>query len=150
MKVEHKQVVRETWKQVTPVADAAAAMFYSRLFEIDPTTQPLFEGKDIAEQRRKLVASLTMAVNGLDDLDALVPVIQDLGRRHVDYGVEDMQYDSVGAALLWTLEQGLGEAWTPQAAEAWTEVYQLLAKVMLDAASEHAASAGSNRLDRTA
>ena len=142
MKVEHKQVVRETWKQVTPVADAAAAMFYSRLFEIDPTTQPLFEGKDIAEQRRKLVASLTMAVNGLDDLDTLVPVIQDLGRRHVEYGVEDMQYDSVGAALLWTLEQGLGEA--------WTEVYQLLAKVMLDAAAEQSASAGSNLLDRTA
>lgn len=150
MKVEHKEVVRETWKQVTPDADAAAALFYARLFEIDPTTQPLFKGLDLAEQRRKLVASLAMAVNGLDDLETLVPVIQDLGRRHADYGVTDMQYDSVGSALLWTLEQGLGEAWTPQAAEAWTEVYQLLAKVMLDAASEQSASGGSDLLGRTA
>src|SRR5262249_30342077 len=126
MTPEQKRLVRDTWKQVVPVADAAAGMFYHRLFEIDPTTRKLFRATDMVAQRKKLLQTLAFAIGGLDNLDALVSKVEDLGRRHAGYGVTDTQYDSVGAALLWTLEQGLGHAWTPPVAAAWTEVYRLL------------------------
>jgi hemoglobin-like flavoprotein len=125
-----KQLVQATWKQVLPIADEAASLFYQRLFEIDPSAQALFGATDIAQQRKKLLQVLSMAVAGLDRLDMLTGIVEDLGRRHAGYGVVDAHYDSVGAALLWTLEQGLGENWTPEAANAWTEVYELLAGVM--------------------
>jgi hemoglobin-like flavoprotein len=130
-----KTLVQETFALVAPIADDAAALFYGRLFEIDPSLQRMFRG-DMAEQRKKLMQMLTAAVKGLDRLDRLVPVVQDLGRRHTTYGVVDAHYDTVGAALLWTLEQGLGEAFTPEAAEAWATVYILLATTMKDAARE--------------
>ncbi len=107
-------------------------LFYGRLFEIDPSTKVLFKG-DMKEQGRKLMAMITAAVNGLNDLDRLVPVMQDLGRRHGGYGVQDKHYGSVASALLWTLEQGLGEAFTPEVKNAWTETYTLLASVMKEA-----------------
>lgn len=125
-----KNLVQSTWKLVVPLADAAAIMFYDRLFEIDPTTKPLFRQTDMPHQRKKLLQIIGTAVASLERLDALVPVVEDLGRRHAGYGVEDKHYDSVGAALLWTLERGLGEAWTPQVAEAWTQTYGLLSGVM--------------------
>jgi hemoglobin-like flavoprotein len=134
MTPEQKQLVRETWNQVAPIADAAADMFYGRLFEADPTTRKLFQATDMAAQRQKLLQTLSFAISGLDDLDALVSKVEDLGRRHADYGVTDAHYDSVGAALLWTLEQGLGRAWTPAVASAWTEIYGLLSGIMRNAA----------------
>jgi hemoglobin-like flavoprotein len=135
MTPEQKRLVRDTWKQVVPVADGAAGMFYYRLFEIDPTTRKLFRATDMVAQRKKLLQTLAFAIGGLDNLDALVSKVEDLGRRHAGYGVTDAHYDSVGAALLWTLEQGLGQAWTPPAAAAWTEVYRLLCGTMRNAAA---------------
>jgi hemoglobin-like flavoprotein len=130
MTPEQKRIVKETWQLVVPIADTAARLFYERLFEIDPTTRTLFKAERLAEQRRKLLQVLAAAVHGLDRLDDLVPVVEDLGRRHAGYGVTERHYQSVGNALLWTLEQGLGPAWTVEARAAWSEVYGLLSGVM--------------------
>jgi hemoglobin-like flavoprotein len=130
MSPEQKALVKETWQKVVPTADTAARLFYERLFEIDPTTRPLFEATNLAEQRRKLIQALTMVVHGLDRLEALLPTLADLGRRHARYGVRDSHYDSVGAALLWTLERGLGSAWTVEVKAAWSGAYSLMAGVM--------------------
>jgi hemoglobin-like flavoprotein len=128
-----KVLVQESFAAVAPIADEAAVLFYRRLFELDPSLERMFRG-DMAEQRRKLMQMLTAAVKGLDRLEQLVPVVEDLGRRHAGYGVADAHYDTVGAALLWTLEQGLGEAFTPDVRDAWITVYGLLARTMKNAA----------------
>ena len=141
MTPDQKRLVQATWQQVVPIADTAAVLFYRRLFEIDPAARKLFRATDMAEQRRKLLQVLGVAVRGLDDVDGLISTVEELGRRHVGYGVTDAHYDSVGAALLWTLEQGLGGAWTPAAASAWTEVYGLLSGVMRRAAREQGVQA---------
>jgi hemoglobin-like flavoprotein len=135
MTPEQRQLVADTWKQVAPSADAAADMFYHRLFEIDPATRKLFRATEMVAQRKKLVQMLSFAINGLDHLDVLTSKVEDLGRRHAGYGVTDAHYDSVGAALVWTLEQGLGRAWTPEVAAAWTEVYGMLSGIMRNAAA---------------
>ncbi|MCK5873697.1 MAG: hemin receptor [Alcanivoracaceae bacterium] len=135
MTPEQKMLVQQSFTKVVPIADQAAALFYQRLFSLDPTLQPLFRG-NMEEQGRKLMKMIGTAVNGLDDLDALVPAVQDLGRRHVGYGVEDGHYDTVGAALIWTLEQGLGDAFTNPTREAWVTVYGILASTMKAAAAE--------------
>jgi len=127
-------LVQKTFAVIAPIADDAAALFYRRLFEIDPSLRAMFKG-DMSEQRRKLMQMLTAAVKGLNHLDRLVPVVEDLGRRHAKYGVADAHYDTVGAALLWTLEKGLGSAFTPDAREAWATVYGLLATTMKNAAA---------------
>lgn len=127
-------VVRSTWAQVTPIADTAAALFYGRLFAEAPEVRALFRG-DMEEQGRKLMTMIGVAVGSLDRLDRVVPAIQGLGRRHSGYGVQPEHYAIVGAALLWTLEQGLGEAFTDEAREAWTEAYGILATTMQDAAA---------------
>ena len=129
------RLVQSSWSKVLPNSEKAAVLFYGRLFEIDPSTKVLFKG-DMKEQGRKLMAMITAAVNGLNDLDRLVPVMQDLGRRHGGYGVQDKHYGSVASALLWTLEQGLGEAFTPEVKNAWTETYMLLASVMKEAGAK--------------
>jgi len=134
MSPDRKALVQQSWRQILPIADAAAGLFYQRLFEIDPSTRPLFAHVEPAEQRRKLMSVLSIAVQGLDDLDTLLPVVRDLGARHAGYGVREAHYASVGAALLWTLRKGLGEAWTAEVEGAWAEVYGLLAGVMQDAA----------------
>jgi hemoglobin-like flavoprotein len=136
MSPEQKALVKETWRQVAPMADTAARVFYDRLFEIDATTRLLFKSTNLAEQRRKLIQALTVVVQGLDHLEALVPALADLGRRHAQYGVKAGHYQMVGAALLWTLEQGLGSAWTPDVKAAWSNAYALLADVMEAAAGE--------------
>ena len=136
MSPEQKALVKETWRQVAPMADTAARVFYDRLFEIDATTQLLFKSTNLAEQRRKLIQALTVVVQGLDHLEALVPALADLGRRHAQYGVKAGHYEMVGAALLWTLEQGLGSGWTPDVKAAWSDAYALLADVMQAAAGE--------------
>ena len=130
-----KALVQQSFAAIAPIADDAAALFYRRLFELDPSLQAMFRG-DMVEQRRKLMQMLSAAVKGLDRLDQLVPVVQDLGRRHAGYGVEDRHYETVGAALIWTLEKGLGEAFTTETKEAWVTVYTLLATTMKDAVRE--------------
>jgi hemoglobin-like flavoprotein len=133
MNSEFVQLVQTSWEKVVPMAEQAAALFYGRLFEIDPELKPLFQS-DIREQGAKLMRMITLAVRGLSDPDKLIPALEDLGRRHVDYNVRMKDYDSVGAALLWTLEQGLGEGWTHDVEEAWVAVYTLLADTMKHAA----------------
>jgi len=135
-----KTLVQDSFAVIAPIADDAAVLFYRRLFEIDPSLQAMFRG-DMAEQRRKLMQMLTAAVKGLDRLEQLVPVVQELGRRHATYGVADAHYDTVGAALLWTLEKGLGDAFTPETKEAWATVYGLIAATMQQAAREALAAA---------
>ena len=130
------QRVQESWEQVLPIADVAARLFYARLFELDPSLRSLFTATDMPEQRKKLMQMITAAVKGLDHLEQLVPVLQDLGRRHAGYGVADAHYDTVGQALLWTLEKALGRAFTPELRLAWTTVYTLLATTMQEAARE--------------
>src|SRR5215204_3796856 len=130
-----KQLVQESFAVIAPIAGDAATLFYRRLFELEPSLQRMFRG-DMAEQRRKLMQMLTAAVKGLDRLDQLVPVVEDLGRRHAGYGVADAHYDTVGAALLWTLEKGLGDGFTPDVNDAWVAVYGLLAGTMKDAAKQ--------------
>jgi hemoglobin-like flavoprotein len=137
---EQKVLVKETWQAVAPMADTAAQLFYDRLFEIDATTRPLFKKTNLPEQRRKLIQALTLVVQGLDHLEALVPTLADLGRRHAQHGVRDHHYETVGASLLWTLQQRLGSQWTPEAKAAWSSAYALLADVMRGAAREPASA----------
>lgn len=125
-------LIQDSFGKVAPIADQAAALFYSRLFEIAPEVRPLFRA-DITEQGKKLMATLAVVVNGLRDLGAIVPVAQDLARRHVGYGVEAAHYEPVGAALIWTLEQGLGEAFTTDTQAAWVKAYGVLSSVMIEA-----------------
>jgi len=142
MTPESKKLVQESWILVEPIAETAAALFYGRLFELDPSLRPLFRG-DMREQEKKLMQTLTVVVRGLDRLDQLVPAVEALGRRHAGYGVRDEHYDTVAAALLWTLGEGLGDAFTPVVKAAWTEAYTLLATVM------QRATAGEPALPRT-
>ncbi len=126
--------VRTSFAQVVPIKEAAADLFYGRLFELDPALKPLFKG-DMKEQGTKLMAMIGTAVAGLDRLETIVPAVQALGKRHAGYGVEAAHYDTVGAALLWTLEQGLGAGFTPDVKAAWTNAYTLLAGTMKEAAA---------------
>ena len=131
------QIVRETFAIVQPISDQAAALFYGRLFELDPSLRGMFRG-DMVEQGRKLMQMLAVVVKGLDRLPTLMPAVEALGRRHAGYGVRDEHYATVAAALLWTLEQGLGPAFTADAREAWTLAYVTLATAMQRAAAETA------------
>jgi hemoglobin-like flavoprotein len=128
-------LVQASFALVAPIADQAADLFYDRLFQLDPTLRGMFKG-DMAEQKRKLMTMLTVAVNSLTRPESLLPAVQSLGRRHAGYGVENRHYETVGAALLWTLEKGLGEAFTPEVEAAWVAVYTLLATTMQQAAAE--------------
>jgi hemoglobin-like flavoprotein len=134
------ELVQRTFAVVAPLADDVAALFYRRLFEIDPSLQSMFRG-DMTAQRCKLMVMLTAAVKGLPRLDRLVPVLQDLGRWHADYGVIESHYETVGNALIWTLEKGLGPDFTPEVREAWTTVYGVLAATMKAGAEERLAEA---------
>ncbi len=133
--VAQKTLVQDSFATIAPIADDAAALFYRRLFELDPSLQAMFRG-DMTEQRKKLMQMLSAAVKGLDRPERLIPVVEDLGRRHAGYGVEDKHYDTVGAALLWTLEKGLGAAFTPEMKGAWATVYGILATTMKNAAHD--------------
>jgi hemoglobin-like flavoprotein len=128
------QLVQATWAKVVPIKDTAAEIFYGKLFEMDPGLKPLFKG-DMKAQGTKLMSMINTAVNGLTRLDQIVPAVESLGKRHVGYGVKDQHYDTVAGALLYTLEMGLGPAFTPEVKQSWTEAYMLLAGVMKKAAS---------------
>src|SRR5438045_9693482 len=123
------ELVQASWKKVLTVGDAAAQLFYTRLFTLDPSLRPMFKG-EMGAQGRKLMGMIGTAVNGLSRIETLVPAIEALGRRHVGYGVKDHHYLTVAEALLWTLEPGLGEAFTPETQLAWVEVYGVLASTM--------------------
>ncbi|GAB3255361.1 globin family protein [Chitinimonas naiadis] len=131
-------LVQESWRKVTPIAPQAAELFYNNLFTADPTLKSLFKG-DMEEQGRRLMTMIGVAVGMLDKLDTLVPVVRNLGRRHAGYGVQEAHYNTVGGALLMTLGQGLGADFTPAVADAWAEVYGVLADTMLEAAQQEPA-----------
>lgn len=137
MNPEEIILVQQTWQKVVPIKEAAAELFYGKLFELDPSLRALFKG-NIKEQGRKLMTMISTAVNGLTRLEQLLPAVQDLGRRHVGYGVTNAHYDTVATALIWTLEQGLGPTFTPDVKAAWVKTYTVLAKTMQDAAVEPA------------
>ncbi|MGT2478419.1 globin family protein [Methylobacterium oryzae CBMB20] len=134
MTPEQVRLVQDSFAKVRPVAGTAADLFYGRLFEIAPRVRDLFPG-DMTEQKQKLMAMLGLAVANLNRPDTVVPAPRDLGRKHVAYGAQDSHYAPVGAALLWTLEQGLGPDFTPEVREAWAETYALVAGVMKQAAA---------------
>jgi hemoglobin-like flavoprotein len=139
MTPNQQQLIRDTWAQVTPIADEAARLFYERLFELDPALRRLFARTDMPAQRKNLVQTLTVVVKSIDKLEALVPAVEALGRRHAGYGVRPRHYATVGQALLDTLALGLGDSFTPDARDAWAEAYGLLADVMIGAAEAKAA-----------
>ncbi|ABD06464.1 Globin [Rhodopseudomonas palustris HaA2] len=124
-------LVQQSFAKVAPISEQAASLFYGRLFEIAPEVQPLFAKADIRDQGKKLMGTLAVVVGGLTDLPAILPAASRLAKLHVSYGVQPTHYAPVGAALLWTLEQGLGGAWTPDLAEAWTAAYATLSNYMI-------------------
>ena len=130
MTPEQKQTVKRTWALIVPSADAAATLFYDKLFEIDAELKVLFQEVDLTSQKKKLLQALALTVASLDNLEDLAPHLSELGRRHADYGVVEAHYDTVGGALLWTLEQGLQEAWTPDVQDAWTAAYGIVSETM--------------------
>jgi hemoglobin-like flavoprotein len=133
MTPEKIALVRASWQQVLPIKDTAAQLFYGRLFELDPALRGLFKG-DMVEQGRKLMAMLNTVVNSLDKLAPILETIEEMGRRHVAYGVTEAHYDTVGSALIWTLSKGLDEQFTPSIEDAWLEAYGTLASAMKQAA----------------
>jgi hemoglobin-like flavoprotein len=133
MTPEQVGLVQESFKKVLPIAPQAADLFYGRLFEIAPQVRPMFPA-DLKEQKRKLMTMLAAAVTNLHQIGKIVPAVQDLGRRHAGYGVTAEHYKPVGEALIWTLEQGLGDSFTPAVESAWVEAYTTLAGVMTAAA----------------
>jgi hemoglobin-like flavoprotein len=135
MTQKEKQLVQESWARVIPISDIAASLFYEQLFKLDPSLRALFTS-DISEQGRKLMAMITIAVNGLENLEKTLPAVRALGSRHAGYGVKDEHYETVASALLWTLEQGLGDAFTEDTRFAWIATYTLISNTMKDAAAE--------------
>ena len=129
------KLVQSSFAHVEPIADTAAALFYTRLFELDPSLRLMFKGNMI-EQGKKLMTTLKVVVNGLTRLEALVPAVQALGRRHASYGVTDEHYDTVAEALLWAIQDRLGTHWTSAVGAAWAAAYQLLADTMQRAARD--------------
>ncbi len=127
------KLVQESFAKVAPISDKASELFYGRLFEIAPSVRALFPD-DMTEQRKKLMATLAIVVNGLTNLDAILPAASALAKRHVGYGAQPAHYPVVGEALLWTLEKGLGPSWTPQVASAWTAAYGTLSGFMISEA----------------
>ena len=125
-------LVQNTFRKIGPIADQAAALFYARLFELDPVLRTLFRG-DLHEQGHNLMSMMAMAIASLDRPDLIVPALQALGVRHSGYGAIEEHYASIGAALLWTLQKGLGPEFTPAVCSAWTDTYSFLAKTMIEA-----------------
>ena len=124
------ELVQSSFQHVLPIADVAGLLFYERIFTMAPEARALF-GDDIALQASRTMAAVKTAVDGLDDVDQIAPFLVRLGARHVRYGVQPEHFDLVGGALLWTLEQGLGDAFTPEVHDAWAAAFGLIARAML-------------------
>jgi len=133
MNNENIVLVRSSWQQVLPIKETAAELFYGQLFELDPALRTMFKG-DMIEQGRKLMTMINTVVKSLDNLAPVLEIIENMGRRHVEYGVTAAHYDTVGNALIWTLGQGLGAQFTPAVKGAWVEAYTTLATAMKQAA----------------
>ena len=133
MTPDQVELVQDSFAKVVPISEQAAVLFYDRLFEVAPSVKPLFPA-DMTEQRKKLMAMLAIVVNGLGNLESVLPAASALAIRHVSYGAKAEHYPVVGAALLWTLEKGLGDAWTPDVADAWTTAYGTLSGFMISEA----------------
>ena len=133
MTPDQVRLVQQSFAKVAPIADQAAIIFYDRLFEVAPAVKALFPA-DLAEQRKKLMATLAAVVNGLSNIESILPAVSALAVRHVTYGAKAEHYPVVGGALLWTLQKGLGEAWTPEVAAAWTAAYGMLSTYMISEA----------------
>ena len=140
-------LLRLSLQRLAPNADAVAELFYGRLFQLDPSLRAMFHG-DMRAQGRKLFSVLQVVVQNVDRFDAIVPVVQGLGRRHAGYGVRDEHYDTVRAALIWTLQSALGDDLTPATAAAWADVYDMVAGVMRAAARDPAPSSRAPRSQR--
>ena len=133
MTPDQVQLVQQSFAKVAPISETAAVLFYDRLFDIAPKVRAMFP-TDLTEQRRKLMATLAVVVNGLGNLESVLPAASALAKRHVSYGAKAEHYPVVGVALLWTLEKGLGDGWTPDVAEAWTAAYGTLSGFMISEA----------------
>ena len=140
MTPEQITLVQQSFAKVAPISETAAVLFYDRLFEVAPSVRAMFP-EDMTEQRKKLMGTLAVVVGGLSNLDTVLPAASALAKRHVNYGAKPEHYPVVGAALLWTLEKGLGEAWTPEVAEAWTAAYGTLSGYMISEAYGNAQAA---------
>jgi nitric oxide dioxygenase len=140
MTPEQVNLVQQSFAKVAPISERAAVIFYDRLFEVAPSVKEMFPA-DLTEQRKKLMATLAVVVNGLSNLAAVLPAASALAKRHVSYGAKPEHYPVVGGALLWTLEKGLGTAWTPDVAAAWTAAYDTLSGYMISEAYGEAQAA---------
>ena len=140
MTPDQVSLVQDSFAKVAPISEQAAVIFYDRLFEVAPAVKSMFPA-DLTEQRKKLMGTLAVVVNGLGNLGSVLPAASALAKRHVGYGAKPEHYPVVGSALLWTLEKGLGEAWTPDVAAAWTEAYGTLSGYMIAEAYNSAEAA---------
>ena len=138
MNTQQIELVQASFVSVLPIAETAAKLFYNRLFDLDPSLRPMFRG-DMKKQGKKLMDMIALVVLNLRHVERVVPGVRALGKRHVGYGVQDEHYETVGAALLWTLEKGLGDSFTKDVRDAWTAAYTLIATTMKEAAAEVAA-----------
>jgi len=129
------QLVQSSFELVAPILESATMTFYDRLFQLDPSLRRMFSSPQ-QEQARKLAHVLTVVVKGLTRPEQILPAVEELGRRHSGYGVRGEHFDTVGASLLWTLQSGLGEAFTPEVRDAWASAYSLLSSTMQRAAAE--------------
>ena len=142
MTPDQVKLVQQSFAKVAPISEQAAMLFYDRLFEVAPSVKAMFPA-DMTEQRKKLMATLAVVVvNGLSNLETILPAASALATRHVSYGAKAEHYPVVGGALLWTLEKGLGDGWTTEVADAWTEAYETLSGFMISEAYGHPLAAG--------
>ena len=140
MTPDQANLVQQSFAKVAPISGQAAVLFYDRLFEVAPQVKAMFPA-DMTEQRKKLMGTLAIVVNGLTNLEAILPAASSLAKRHVSYGAKPEHYPVVGGALLWTLEKGLGDARTPEVAAAWTAAYGTLSGYMISEAYGRAQAA---------
>jgi hemoglobin-like flavoprotein len=129
MSPQQIDLVQRSFNEVKPIAAAAAALFYKRLFMLDPSLRPMFKG-EMTKQGQMLMSMIGAAVVGLRNLEKLAPVLRQLGARHAGYGVNSAHYVTVGSALMWTLDEGLGDKFTPEVRDAWAAAYDLISDVM--------------------
>jgi hemoglobin-like flavoprotein len=140
MTPEQIRLVQESFSQVARIRREAAAIFYERLFAIDPSLRVLFTAADMEQQGAKLMTTLAFVVNGLSRADTILPVVRELGKRHVEYGVKPEHYQMAGEALIVALAAGLGTAFTVEVCEAWRAAYAMLARAMIAGGEEQAAA----------